>query len=178
MQFPVGRAPLWLQTLPWFEGGTFHDHLVPWSWECPGLAKISLIGYSVCCYWVRPRNSIQNSLDCLLPPEKAHQQQRLQSRPGDRILHPHTPCLGRPGPPPFQSPREAALGGTGILSEREGPRGATMSRGAWGASSLLSRNHRQVPGASRPLLPCGHHGTRPGPDTGPLPAEEGRCPKA
>ena len=61
------QSPFLLTNLTMILREAFHDHFIPWCWECPlsGLAKILLTGHSMCCYWTRPLNSIQNSLDHL-----------------------------------------------------------------------------------------------------------------
>ena len=61
------QSPFLLINLTMILRGAFHDHFIPWCWERPfsGLAKILLTGHSMCCYWARPKNSFQNSLDHL-----------------------------------------------------------------------------------------------------------------
>ena len=56
------QSPFLLINLTMILRGSFHDHFIPWCWECPfsGLTKILLTGHSMC--WTRPLNSFQNSL--------------------------------------------------------------------------------------------------------------------
>ena len=53
-QFPVSR-PLHSHRFD-HALGAFYGHCVPRGWKgwFPGLAKIPLMGHSVCCYWTRP----------------------------------------------------------------------------------------------------------------------------
>ena len=46
------QSPFLLINLTMILRGAFHDHFIPWCWECPfsGLAKILLTGHLMCCY--------------------------------------------------------------------------------------------------------------------------------